>query len=96
MQFKLISNPPAELTKITINGQSATVPAGISAAAAVLLSNPDYTRINPVSGAKRAPLCLMGVCYECLMQIDDKPQQRACCVIVSDGMQIITGKTTSE
>jgi len=76
------------MVSITIDGQAFSVPQGETAAAAVLTSGITPTRTTPLSGAPRAPLCLMGVCYECLMVIDGKPNQRACQVQVAEGMTI--------
>ena len=36
----------------------------------------------------RGPYCMMGVCFECLVEIDGKPNQQACQAMISDGMQI--------
>ena len=30
----------------------------------------------------------MGVCFECLVEIDGRPNQQACQAIIRDGMQI--------
>jgi len=46
------------------------------------------TRATPVTGRPRTPYCLMGVCFDCLMEIDGKANQRACQIIVEDGMRI--------
>ncbi len=74
---------------ININGQSFEVPAGETVAAAVLLSNSlDFTRTTSISKSPRAPFCLMGVCYECLMIINGQSNQRACKVQVEQGMVI--------
>ncbi|WP_198242860.1 (2Fe-2S)-binding protein [methane-oxidizing endosymbiont of Gigantopelta aegis] len=86
--FKPLTSTADKLTEIFINGQPARVQSGISVAAAVLGQNLRYTRSTPVSGAKRAPFCLMGVCYDCLMVIDGIPNQRACTTYVKDGMHI--------
>ncbi|MBL4719675.1 MAG: (2Fe-2S)-binding protein [Alphaproteobacteria bacterium] len=59
-----------------------------SVAAAVLLVDPGYTRRTPVNNAPRAPYCMMGVCFECLMEIDGVENQQACMILVRDGMQI--------
>jgi sarcosine oxidase subunit alpha len=32
----------------------------------------------------------MGVCFECRMRIDGVAQQRACLVVVRDGMEVVT------
>ncbi|MCL4744727.1 MAG: (2Fe-2S)-binding protein [Burkholderiaceae bacterium] len=61
---------------------------GDTVAAAVLSSNPGFTRTTPVSGARRAPYCMMGVCFECLMQIDGVANQQACMVQVREGMVV--------
>lgn len=73
---------------ITINGHPVQVTQGITAAAAVLSNGLRFTRSTPVSGAKRAPFCMMGVCFECLMVIDGKANQRACATDVREGMSI--------
>jgi len=86
--FKSLTPTTDKLTEVFINDQPARVQSGISVAAAVLSQNLRYTRSTPVSGAKRAPFCLMGVCYDCLMVIDNTPNQRACTTYVKDGMHI--------
>lgn len=73
---------------VTIDGKQVDVPARISVAAAVLSVRDGATRSTPVSGDGRAPYCMMGVCFECLMDIDDVPNRQACMVTVADGMII--------
>jgi hypothetical protein len=73
---------------VTIDGRPLRVPAGLSAAAAMLAYGDGTTRTTPISGAPRAPYCLMGVCFECLMQIDGIPNQQGCLIQVCDGMSI--------
>ena len=86
--FKRLDDYPENLVTVTIEGQSVAVPAGETVAAAVLASGLGHTRTTPVSAAPRAPFCLMGVCYECLMVIDGQPNQRACRERVHEGMTI--------
>lgn len=86
--FKRLEKHPEKLVSITINGKPFKVPAGESVAAAVLASNIRHTRTTPVSASPRAPFCLMGVCYECLMIINGLPNQRACKQSVAEGMNI--------
>ena len=74
---------------INFEGARLNVPAGITVAAAVMgYSEEKYIRRSPVSGEKRAPFCFMGVCHECLMEIDGIPDQQACLIEVKDGMHI--------
>lgn len=57
--------------------------------AAVLLRRPPFTsRTSPVSGAQRAPYCMMGACFECLVEIDGVTSTRSCMVRVRGGMNV--------
>lgn len=73
---------------LEIDGRRASVPAGISVAAAVLMCGLRQTRITPVTGAPRAPYCMMGACFDCLMEIDGLPSRQACLVTVAEGMRV--------
>jgi len=86
--FKQLSDGQADHVEIILNGQSLQVTKGISVAAAALSHQQGFTRTTPVSGSKRAPFCMMGVCFDCLMVIDGKGNQRACATIVQQGMRI--------
>ena len=77
----------AALVTVTVDGRSLRVPASFTAAAAVLL-NGGTSRTTPVSGSARAPYCMMGVCFDCLMEIDGVPNRQACLVTVAEGMSI--------
>ncbi|CAG8863382.1 hypothetical protein PS627_00320 [Pseudomonas fluorescens] len=74
--------------RLTFNDQPFTVPAGLSVAAALLMSGIRRFRATPVSEAPRAPYCMMGVCFECLVEIDGVPNRQSCLVEVADGMRI--------
>jgi len=86
--FNRLDSSAQNSVNVTINGQPVQVPEGETVAAAVLVLDLPYTRTTPVSGAPRAPFCLMGVCFECLMVIDGKANQRACMKQVREGMRI--------
>ncbi len=73
---------------VVVDGRPVRVKAGDSAAAAALLAGMAATRTHPVDGSPRAPYCMMGVCFECLMVIDDVPSRQACLVPVREGMRI--------
>lgn len=80
--------PDGPTVDVLVEGVALRVPAGTSAAAAALLAGLRHTRTHPVSGAARAPYCMMGVCFECLMVIDGVPSRQACLVQVREGMAI--------
>lgn len=86
--FKLLPDSPGELVTVHIDGKPFSVPAGATAAAAMLMNGESSTRTTPVTGAPRAPYCMMGVCFECLMEIDGEPNQQGCLVVVAEGMRI--------
>ncbi|GAB3782681.1 2Fe-2S iron-sulfur cluster-binding protein [Dyella agri] len=76
------------LVRLVVNGQPVEVPAGASVAAAVAHVTLHFRR--SVDGAPRAPLCGMGVCFECRVQVDGVTHVRACMTPVSEGMQVVT------
>ncbi|GGJ42841.1 (2Fe-2S)-binding protein [Neoroseomonas lacus] len=74
--------------EVLVDGQTVRVPAGASAAAAVLVAGLPALRSTPIGGAPRLPYCMMGVCFDCLAEIDGVPNRQACMVTVAPGMRI--------
>ncbi|WP_201315094.1 2Fe-2S iron-sulfur cluster-binding protein [Dyella sp. EPa41] len=74
--------------KLSVNGLPVEVPAGASVAAAVAQVTMQFRR--SVSDTRRAPLCGMGVCFECRVQVDGVAHVRACMTAVTEGMQVTT------
>ena len=77
-----------QTVNVLVEGQPVSVNAGESVAAAALLAGIGSTRNSAVSGEPRAPYCMMGVCFECLMVIDGVASRQACLVPVREGMRI--------
>lgn len=73
---------------ITFENEAIEVPAGITVAAAVLSHNDDHVCTSAAKGDKRAPYCLMGVCFECLVEIDGSNNRQACLEPVYEGMNV--------
>jgi D-hydroxyproline dehydrogenase subunit gamma len=73
---------------IFIEGEAVRVPEGETVAAAVLAHGLEPVRTTPVSGRPRMPYCLMGICFDCLMEIDGVPNSQACMTRVKEGMRI--------
>jgi predicted molibdopterin-dependent oxidoreductase YjgC len=86
--FKTLPDAASPTVTVTINGNPFQAPQGCTAAVAALLAGATPTRTTPVSGEPRAPYCMMGVCFECLMEIDGVANQQACLVTVAEGMRI--------
>ncbi len=77
--------------KIIVDGTEQSVPAGISVAAAVLGHNHnsnDSFFHNSMDGSPRSPYCLMGVCFECMLEINGEENVQSCLVEVKENMII--------
>jgi len=61
---------------------------GDSVAAALLAAGVTTLRATPVAGTPRAPYCMMGICFECLMEIDGVGNRQACLTPVAEGMRV--------
>lgn len=61
---------------------------GDTVASALLGAGVRANRVHPVSGQERAPFCMMGTCFECLVEIDGVPNRQACQVRLKEGMAI--------
>jgi predicted molibdopterin-dependent oxidoreductase YjgC len=77
-----------EPVRIWFNDQPMHVPGGRSVAAALLAAGVLRFRATPVSASPRAPFCMMGACFDCLVEIDGVPSRQSCMVTVRDGMCI--------
>jgi hypothetical protein len=61
---------------------------GESVAAALLGAGVEVFRSTPVSGEDRMPYCMIGVCFDCLVEIDGLADRQACLVSVTHGMRV--------
>ena len=86
--FKRLHDIDEDRVTITIEDRQLEVSPGDTVAAAMLTAGIEYARTTPISGAHRAPYCLMGACFECLVEIDGVPNQQACQTPVREGMAI--------
>lgn len=86
--FKRLDAPNCKTVTLTVEDRAVEVAGHATVAAALLLSGLGHSRTTPVSQAPRAPYCLMGVCYECLVEIDGVPNVQACMTPVRDGMVV--------
>ena len=87
--FKRLAEVGAPVA-ITIDGKAISARTGDTVAAALLLAGIDHCRTTPVTGAPRAPYCLMGVCFDCLVTVDGVGSRQGCLVPVHDGMTVET------
>lgn len=88
--FKRLPETEGPAIAVTIDGEMFHAREGDSVAAALLAAGRSYCRTTPVSGTKRAPYCMMGVCFDCLVTIDGVGNRQGCLVCVKEGMRIET------
>jgi len=86
--FKRLHDDGARRVRIFIDDDAIEVPEGETVAAALLAGSDIRCRTSVVSGEVRAPHCLIGVCFECLVEIDGQPNKQACLTRVAEGMRV--------
>jgi len=86
--FRLRPDSTQPTVAVTVEGHVVMMPAGASAAAAVLAAGFDSIGETAVNGDERAPYCMMGVCFGCLAEIDGVPNRQSCMIEVRPGMRI--------
>jgi D-hydroxyproline dehydrogenase subunit gamma len=92
--FRKLHESGAGSLTIDIDGVPVPAQRGESVAAVLLRQAEPWSRLTPVSGSKRAPYCMMGVCFECLAEVDGVQSVQTCLQLVRDGMRVTrqTGK----
>lgn len=86
--FKPIEDVKAPSVTLHVEGVAIQARQGQTVALALMEAGYRTLRQTPVSGQPRSILCLMGVCFDCLVQIDGQPNVQSCMVTVRDGMQV--------
>lgn len=77
-----------ELVTLKINDEQVRVPQGSMVAAAVLQAGFSFRR--SVSGEPRGPLCGMGICFECRVNVNGVAHVRSCQTLCENGMDVRT------
>jgi predicted molibdopterin-dependent oxidoreductase YjgC len=77
--------------KVTIDGVDVVALHGDTVAATLLVAGLEGVRRSR-TGEARNPFCFMGVCQECLVEIDGVANRRACMHVVEQGMKIRTAR----
>jgi D-hydroxyproline dehydrogenase subunit gamma len=85
---RLDDYPTAEAVELSFDGAPVLAQLGESVAAALLVSGVSSFRTTPKTGALRAPFCMMGACFDCLVMIDGVPNRQACMTEVRNGMKV--------
>lgn len=86
--FKRFNQKAKLSVRIEFDGTVVEAVEGDTVAGAIMAAGISDLREAPVSGAPRGPYCMMGVCFECLVEIDGIGHQQACLLSVKNGMII--------
>jgi predicted molibdopterin-dependent oxidoreductase YjgC len=79
--------------RFRFEGREITAPAGASVAAALLAAGVVAFGRRPATGAPRGPFCLMGACFDCLVDIAGEGRAQACMVRARDDMVVRAAAT---
>jgi len=74
---------------ISVNGTRLQAYPGETVAGALLAAGINIFRKTDETGRERGQFCGMGVCYDCLVNVDGHHSRRACMTAASPGMTII-------
>jgi len=79
---------PKATVAVSLDGAPVRAAVGDSVAAVLLLGGDAPYRLSAVGGVPRAPFCMIGNCFDCLVEIDGVPNRQGCLVPVAAGMSI--------
>lgn len=74
--------------EIIIGGERCTAYAGETVATALMAIGTRSFRRTARAGSSRGLYCGMGVCYDCLVVVNGRPNTRACMTYVRNGMKV--------
>jgi len=86
--FRKLHDVGGNAVTIFIDGVPVAAEPGESVAAVLLRQRPLWSRTTPVTESRRAPYCMMGVCFDCLANVDGEASVQTCLRQVADGMRI--------
>jgi D-hydroxyproline dehydrogenase subunit gamma len=86
--FRRLVEPERASVRLMVDGRAITAAPRDSVAAALLAAGMVACRTTPVSATPRAPYCMMGICFECLVTIDGVGSRQACLTRVREGMVV--------
>jgi predicted molibdopterin-dependent oxidoreductase YjgC len=85
--FTPIGSSEATIT-IVFDGRTLSARHGESIAACLLRHGAPHFRMTPVTGSPRLPYCMIGQCFECLVEIEGFGSRQACLSPVRPGMYV--------
>ncbi|MFB8344588.1 (2Fe-2S)-binding protein [Brucella cytisi] len=75
--------------EVSVNGIQIQAFPGETVAGVLLAAGINIFRKTQETDCERGQFCGMGVCYDCLVDVDERRSQRACMTAVNPGMRIV-------
>jgi len=76
--------------RLTFDGDEVLCVEGQTLAAAFLATGRRAWRFTSRRGEPRGVFCGMGICFDCLVEVDGRPNVRACLTPAAEGMRVET------
>lgn len=76
---------PAGTVHLSIDGEPVVAQPGDTVASALLAHSGDASR-RSVKAAPRTAFCMMGVCFDCPVEVDGSPNMQGCIIPVREGI----------
>jgi len=92
--MELVRARPGPAFTVTFDGRSIEALPGQTVAAALWAAGVTAWRTTREGGRPRGVFCGIGVCFDCLVTVNGRPNQRACLVPVRAGDAIRTQEGT--
>jgi predicted molibdopterin-dependent oxidoreductase YjgC len=73
------------MSTFSFDGREITAAAGQSVGAALIAAGYRSWRTTRHAGTPRGVFCGIGICFDCLVVVNGRPNQRACLTEVRDG-----------
>ncbi|MFE3558508.1 (2Fe-2S)-binding protein [Streptomyces sp. NPDC059193] len=90
----LVGGTPSATYRIDFDGRELPAQAGQSIAAVLWSAGILAWRTTRDGGAPRGAFCGIGSCYDCLVTVNGRPNQRACLVPAREGDTVTTQEGT--
>lgn len=87
--FRKLPEFSGEALTIYIDGQPVEAGPGESVAAVLLRQEEPWSRLTPETRTRRAPYCMMGVCFECVAEMEAGRAVQTCLTPVCEGLRIV-------
>ncbi|MEU9299694.1 (2Fe-2S)-binding protein [Streptomyces sp. NPDC048269] len=91
---KLVGGSPASQYTVDFDGRELPAQEGQSIAAVLWSAGILAWRTTRDGGAPRGAFCGIGSCYDCLVTVNGRPNQRACLVPAREGDVVTTQEGT--